>query len=356
MTRRKGKRGGGRTVVVRPVESADSMIVRLRYPIRGTLAAVSTVIAKRWQPNGAYDVDPVLGSTSTPGFAEYAALYTYYRVTSFKVHAKFSNLDNLPYALYSVVSNTDPGTAGTNYYDFAQSAFGRTYELAPFYSGAGSTTHRQHINISKLVGMPIKQADSFRSVTTAIPADLVFWGVGLYSISGSNFLNGVAYDGYIEMRVKFYARQDQLLSFLKPTPVESEAQRQIFKIHAWKRLEDDLAKRIDPEKARKVFTSQVQELVEKELEKEKYQLSDEQEYEKRLRDLVQKQIVSDGDDPDVIRRLNEDPERARMDQKRRIDEMYDKYSQKRQEIRDPSIIGAFTSTKSGKAGLTTQKS
>jgi len=314
------------------------------------------VIAKRWQPNAAYDIDPVLGSTATPGYAEYAALYTYYRVTSFKVHVKFSNLDNLSVALYSVVSNTDPGTAGTNYYDYAQSAFGRTYELAPFYSGTGSITHRQHVNISRLVGMPIKQADSFRAVTTSTPTDLVFWGFGIYSNALTNFANGVGYDGYIEVRIKFYARQDQLLSFLKPSPVEAEAARQIFKIHAWKRLEDNLAKKLDPEKARRVFNSQVQELVDSELAKEKSLMNNEQEYEKRLVDLVQKQIAADGDDPDVIRKLNEDPDAARSEQKKRVDAMFEKMSQRRQEIRDPSFMANLPPTKGGKAGLTPYKS
>jgi len=260
------KRGGKkRNISVAPVESADSVTVKLRYPIRGTLAGAVTVVSKRWQPNAAYDVDPVLGSTSTPGFAEYAALYTYYRVRSFKLNVKFSNLDNLSVALYSVVSNTDPGVAGTNYYDYAQSAFGRTYELAPFYSGAGSVTHRQTVDISKLVGMPVMQADSFRAVTTGNPTDLVFWGFGIYSNAGTNFANGVGYDGFIEMNVRFYSRQDQLLSYLRPSPVEWEANRQIFKIAALKQLEEKARSRPDPSALKKQFDQQVADLVQKKL-------------------------------------------------------------------------------------------
>jgi hypothetical protein len=261
----KSRRGGKRNVAIAPIESADSVTVKLRYPIRGTIAGAVTVVSKRWQPNAAYDVDPVLGSTATPGFAEYAALYTYYRVKSFKVHVKFSNLDNLSIALYSVVLNTDPGTAGTNYYDYAQSAFGRTYELAPFYSGAGSVTHRQTVNISKVVGMPVMQADSYRAVVTGNPSDLVFWGFGIYSNAGSNFANGVGYDGFIEMNVRFYSRQDQLLSFLRPSPVEWEANRQLFKIVALKQLEEKARLRPDPVALKKQFDQQVADLVQKKL-------------------------------------------------------------------------------------------
>jgi len=258
---RKGtsSRNRGRNVTPGPIEAADSMTVKLRYPIRGTLATVGTVIAKRWTPNAAYDVDPVLGSTSTPGFAEYAALYTYYRVEKFKTHVTFSNLDNLSISLYSVVSNTDPGTAGTNYNGYAQSAFGRTFELAPFYSGRGTVTLNQTVPIPQLLGMNMAQADSFRSVTTSIPTDLVYWGFGIYSNAGTNFANGVGYTGYIEMHVRFYSRQDQLLSLNRLSGVEWEANRVIFKMARLR--EQATLPSVDAEQAKRDFDKKVQEMV-----------------------------------------------------------------------------------------------
>ena len=248
-----------RNVRVLPVQSADSTDVKLKYPIRGTLATVGTVIAKRYTPNAAYDVDPVLGSTSTPGFAEWAALYTYYRVHRVKVHVKFSNLDNLGVSLYSVFSNTDPGTAGTNYYNYAQSAFGRTFELGPFYSGAGSVVLNQAVQVHELLGMPINQADSFRSVTTSIPTDLIYWGFGIYSNAGTNFANGVSYTGWIEMDVRFYSRQDQLTSLYRPSGVEWEADRVLFKIERDRKIKQRPEE--DVEKKRQDFERKVQELV-----------------------------------------------------------------------------------------------
>lgn len=253
------KRGPVRNVHVAPVESADSLLVKLRYPLRGTLATVGTVIAKRYTPNAAYDVDPVLGSTSTPGFAEYAALYTYYRVEKFRVQVTMSNLDNLSVSLYTTASNTDPGTAGTNYYDFAQSAFGRTFELAPFYSGRGTVTVRQSVSVPKLLGMTTAQADSFRSVTTSIPTDLVYWGFGIYSNAGTNFANGVGYSGYIEMFVRFYSRQDQLLSMNRLSGVEWEANRYIFQLARQKKIAE--VSQTDPNEVKKDFDKKVQALV-----------------------------------------------------------------------------------------------
>lgn len=204
-------------------------------------------------------MDPVLGSTSTPGFAEYAALYTYYRVEKFKPHVTFSNLDNLSVSLYCVVSNTDPGTAGTNYQSFAQSAFGRTYELAPFYSGRGTITHDQTVSVPEVLGMNTGQADSFRSVTTSIPSDLVYWGFGIYSNAGTNFANGVGYTGYIEMDVRFYSRHDQLLSLSRLSGVEWEANRVIYKLNRQKEINS--VSSVDAEQAKRDFDKKVQELV-----------------------------------------------------------------------------------------------
>jgi hypothetical protein len=248
-----------RDVKVAPVEAADSLDVKLRYPIRGTLATVGTVISKRYTPNAAYDVDPVLGSTSTPGFAEYAALYTYYRVHSYTIKIKFSNLDNLGISLYIVHSNTDPGTGGTNYHNYAQSAFGKTFELAPFYSGTGSVTVRQTIQVHKLLGMPILQADSFRSVTTSIPSDLVYMGFGIYSNAGTNFSNGVSFTGTITMHTRFYSRQDQLTSLNRLSGAEWEADRVIFKMNRIKEMSAIPERDTDKEKAE--FDKKVQQLV-----------------------------------------------------------------------------------------------
>jgi hypothetical protein len=231
-----------RNLTVGPLQAADEITVKLRYPIRGTLAAAATVISKRYTVNGAYDVDPVLGSTATPGYAEYAALYTYYRVQHVRVKLDVCNLDNLGVALYWTMNNQDPGTAGTNYYNYASTTFGGTANLAPFYSGRGTHTIRQDVSMAQVVGMTVAQADSFRSVTTSVPTDLVYWGFGIYSDAGTNFSNGVAYAGWIEMTVRFYARNQLLTTFL-PSPVELEAARRLFKEARFKRESLALAKR-----------------------------------------------------------------------------------------------------------------
>lgn len=226
--RSKNRRAGANNLHSRPVEQPDSMRVKLRFPIQNTLTVAGTVVAKRWTPNAAYDVDPVLGSTSTPGFSEWSGLYTYYRVVKYKVHMNFVNLDNLGVALFTYNTNVDPGTAGSSGAQYAQSSFGRTYDLAPFYSGGGKVVMNQTISVARVLGMPIMQADSFRSLTTSTPSDLVYFGFTILSSSGVNFTNGIQYSGYIEMDTIFFARKELLTSFFMSRE-DQEAQRIVFK-------------------------------------------------------------------------------------------------------------------------------
>lgn len=239
---------------VGPLESADSLTVRLRYPVRGSLSAAAVNVGKRWSVNAAYDVDPTLGSTATPGFTEYAALYTYYRVHTVTSHFECSNLDNIGTSLYWFYTNVDPGITGANWHDYAASALGGSAILAPFYSGKGTHVIHMKRNVSRILGMSTNQADSFRSVTASTPSDLAFFGVGIYSNAGTNFTNGVSYEGYIEMEIRFYARNEILTSYyLKPSPIELEAQRILFKE---KRAVEMMAKLASQAQADELYKSQ----------------------------------------------------------------------------------------------------
>lgn len=211
--------------------SADSLTVKLRYPILGQLNAGAAIYAaKRFTPNSAYDVDPTVGSTSTPGFAEYAALYTYYRVTHYTVNVAFSNLDTTSTGLYICNTNTDPGTGGANYYDYAQNALGTTATLGSVNGGNNTFRYRRRIDVARILGMTPAQADSFRATTTSSPSDLVYWGFGLRSNTATVLTHGAAYNGYIEVSVRFYARQELLTAYFRPSSVEWEAARQIYKM------------------------------------------------------------------------------------------------------------------------------
>jgi len=247
----RGKKGiwndQSHTVVrARQLVAPDEMDVSLKYPIGGTLLnAAGTLKAQRWTPNAAYDVDPVLGSTSTPGFAEWATLYTYYRVVSYSVSIVIVNLETFPISVFSINSNIDPGTTGGSWRDYQAEPYCK-YGVVAGSSGINKIRFFHKISCSKLLGSAsVQQADSMRSLVTGVPADLLYYGIGLFAVTGANMTNGVYYQGNIQMNIKFYARVNVLTSF-KSLHDAQEVQRQKEKLERQLKKASDLSRPSTP--------------------------------------------------------------------------------------------------------------
>jgi len=209
----------------------DQTIVTLRYPVIVNIYTASAVTsAKRWQPNAAYDVDPTLGSTSTPGFTEWSAFYTYYRVRKYRVEVECVNMDPLSMGVFFCHLNTDPGTGGANYYSYASQAFGTQKMLSP-KGGLDRVTYVQTVPVAQLVGaVDVSTDDSLRASVTTVPADLVFFGIGIRTTTGGNLTVGVDVIGYIDMEVQFYGRKNTLTTLLGPLIKDAEEQRVLQKM------------------------------------------------------------------------------------------------------------------------------
>jgi hypothetical protein len=192
---------------------ADETDVILDYPQQGVLFAAAPNIAKRWYGNAPYDVDPTVGSTATPGFAEWAAFYSYVRCEKYAVELHVTNLDAKGKSVYLIHTNTDPGTVGTNYELYATAAFGTTRLLSPM-GGMDRMVYKRTVPVTRLVGaVDVSTDDSFRSLTNSVPADLVYFGFGIQTVDGGNMATGVGYNLQIRMWCKFYGRKNTLTSF-----------------------------------------------------------------------------------------------------------------------------------------------
>ena len=194
--------------------SADKLIVRLRYPFRKLLYSLASgTTSFRLISNGPYDVDPALGSTSTPGFSEYSVLYSYNRVVHSHFHIVLSNLESTPVTVYIVHSNTDPGSTGLNWYEFANNAFGQTHMLSSIQAQPSKIINSR-IRPSRLVGDRTVNTDqNFVGTSTSNPSDLTYVGVGLEAVSGLNLTNGVWISGYLEQTVEFFDRKNLLTTY-----------------------------------------------------------------------------------------------------------------------------------------------
>jgi len=196
--------------VVRTLDQVcpDEVDVILTYPAAGTLHNASLTVSQRWTPNAAYDVDPTLGSTSTPGFSEWAAMYTYYRVVSYDVDMMVSNLEAFPLIVYSINTNEDPHLLGTGFIDYQTQPFSKTAIIGSL-TGAANARFHHHVPCAKLLGSnAVDTADSLRAVTTGVPADLLWYGLGIQAPPGSLCNNGVLFNLKIRMNIKFYGRQN----------------------------------------------------------------------------------------------------------------------------------------------------
>jgi hypothetical protein len=172
----------------------------------GLYSAGVGATTKSYNPNAAYDVDPALGSTETAGFDEYAHLYTYYRVIEYKYEVEFFNTMTSTAAVVYVL-NTNTAISGSSYDILSANPYCQRRLLAT--NGNAASYHKMSgtIRLSKLVGSNnIETADSFRSVTTTTPTDLVYLTLVANCVNGLFSSNGVNFTIEIKMKIRFFAR------------------------------------------------------------------------------------------------------------------------------------------------------
>jgi len=192
-----------------PRVEPDELDVRLMFRKTAYVNnAGVNLVTKEFQANAAYDVDPILGSTETYGFDQYASLYSYYRVVGYSYSVTFINQGDDPIMAYVLNTNTSPAAAGTRWDLYSTNPYCRSESIP-----ATSPTKlklKGFIQISKLLGSrAVETADTLRAPTTSNPTDLIFCSIGAESISASA---GVyfTYDFKITMHVRFYGREVDL--------------------------------------------------------------------------------------------------------------------------------------------------
>jgi hypothetical protein len=188
----------------------DRIAVRLSY--KGfTSFVISTGqahFARRWQPSAAYDIDPILGSTSTVGYAEWAAFYSNYRVNSSTLVARFANTADTPCQGIIIPLNADPGSspslAVVN--EWQNNPYG-VVKLIPS-TGAPCVTCQRTMSTEKIYGSKMVWFDdNFASLTNNTPVNNWYWGVGVVTpgTQPSNYTVYVEVD--ITIDVEFYTRK-----------------------------------------------------------------------------------------------------------------------------------------------------
>jgi hypothetical protein len=213
-----GNRPGSYRTAIEPTERDITLI----YPFDFTLGGSATV-SRRFTPNSAYDVDPTAGSTSTPGFAEYANLYGYYRVVRVSYKIEISNTDALPVHAYTYFTNADPGTSMP--YTVVGNPLAKGKLLSAGGGGRDTIVLQDSQTVATILGSnTVEWDDQYRSLTNASPADLVWLTVGVHQPGGTSItaasVNVVV---VIRMLIRFYDRISALVSFQRTEVLKQKA-------------------------------------------------------------------------------------------------------------------------------------
>jgi len=192
----------------------DRVMVKLTYwGIKNFVIGIGTATAAyRWRPSAPFDVDPLVGGTSTPGFNEWAALYGSYRAVSSRFRAKFSNPSvDQACALVILPLNNDPGASPTA--AVINTWVGNSYAKHVTCALAGGPISGMTNNMSteKIYGSKMVYFDdNFSSPVNAVPNNNWFWAVGIIYQTGVTKALSPALDTEITMYVEFFSRLNQI--------------------------------------------------------------------------------------------------------------------------------------------------
>jgi len=168
----------------------------------------------RYQPSAPFDVDPLLGSTASPGFSELAAIYASCRSIESTLDCEMTPVAQtglVPTAFQGVVVplNVDPGS--TPLVTSIESWTSNPYRLYKMLAQAGgpTTKFKTRMSTEKIYGTKMVWFDdNFASLTSGIPNNNWFWGIGVLSDTNSATLPyQVAVRVSISMVVEFYDRK-----------------------------------------------------------------------------------------------------------------------------------------------------
>lgn len=185
-----------------------SLITKLVYmstlhsPLNNAGATFASV---RFRPSSAFDVDPVLGGTSMPGFNELAGIYGRYRMIKFKLDLIASNNEDFPLNVNAFVSNFDLGAN----YSQVQSQFGNSFERHKYLSPKGgmdrATIRTPYWSAADIIGSDAPLiSDSFSATISASPQNNTYINIGIWTGNSTALVNGLSMQAVITAEYRFY--------------------------------------------------------------------------------------------------------------------------------------------------------
>lgn len=145
-----------------------------------------------------------VGAQQYIGFISMVAFYRYYRIHASKIEVKFTNMEAFPVEVFVVPTNVSLTPVNQALLqEYVQNMGAKFKQLAP-RGGIDSCTIKSFITTRKLVGSnSVKFDNTYASISTSTPGNVVFWQVGTYPTVGSNIYT-VGNQVQIEVRLTGY--------------------------------------------------------------------------------------------------------------------------------------------------------
>lgn len=173
-----------------------------------TIPTITGFVAVRYRPSGAQDLDPLVGATTTPGFAEFATLYGSYRVFESSMKVITANSSNTTTCTSLLVPlNNDPGAAPSlaTVTAWGGNPYSRR-KLVPFLGGPNATVNN-HMTTERIYGSKmIYFDDNFSSPVTTIPANNWYWALGWIANAPPAANVTLVVEVTLKIKVEFYSR------------------------------------------------------------------------------------------------------------------------------------------------------
>jgi hypothetical protein len=182
---------------------------RMRTSLTFTKASIISNVGATFgnvvfNPTGVYDVDPLFGSTSTPGFAELAAIYRVYRVNSSRIKIGISNEQSTGITAYVVPVNFNPGANNGSPYTYLSDRLAKVKAIGGS-SGNNTVQFSHRASTQQFAGVRYTgQIDEYTAAVTTTPVNNWYWMVGFVTNNASLTAAGVSYFVHIDMDVEFF--------------------------------------------------------------------------------------------------------------------------------------------------------
>jgi len=220
--------GGISSTVVQPYKALPPSILQTCvFQEQGYLTSAGTTAARQWTPNSFYDCQPATGGNKWNEYDQWSALYTEYRVVSYKYKFELVNTEggNYPLQYYILQTDANPGTTVAAYVELAAQRYCTSGQVA-----INQVVRTGGASVAGLIGEKSPDfSDSYKALMAADPTDKVWLSLGVtFSNSVSN--NGLMYRLTITAKIRLFATNISTQFYLdRPSGLQLEAERLAFK-------------------------------------------------------------------------------------------------------------------------------